>query len=112
MDLRTAERENTASGAVGGAAPAFDRRIDFDSSAIGHAGAPDQFVPDRIAAFRPEALVQRDFLWIGAVAAEAFKMTCARRRRGIGIPGPHHGLPQRTLERLILVVESVLPFQK
>src|SRR5579859_853172 len=93
-------------------AAAVNRGVNLARTAIGQSRAADQLIPDLVATARPEFHVQRDFLGIGIGTAEAVKVATACFRCGIGIPGPHDGLPQRTLERLIVVIETVLPFQE
>src|SRR5450759_1136275 len=95
-----------------GGATTIDRRIDSGGAAIRQAGTADQFVPNFIAAFGLESHIQRYFLWESAAAAEAFEMACACSRGGIGLPTSQDGLPQRSLERLVLFVKTVLPFQE
>ena len=94
------------------AATAIDRRIDLGGAAIGQRGAADQFAPDHIAVFGLELQVQRHFLWESAAAAEALEIACVSSRGVVGLPGAHDGLPQRPLERLVLFVKTVLPFQE
>jgi hypothetical protein len=91
---------------------AIDRHIDSGGAAIRQAGTADQFVPDFVAGFGLESHVQRYFLGKSAVAAEAFEKACACFRGVIGLPGTQDGLPQRSLERLVLFVKTVLPFQE
>jgi hypothetical protein len=93
-------------------AAAIDRHIDSGGAAIRQAGTADQFVPDCVAGFGLESHVQRYFLGKSAVAAEAFQKACACFRGIIGFPGTQDGLPQRSLERLVLFVKTVLPFQE
>ena len=109
---RVAAQNSTRSASADGTAATIDCRVELGRAAIGQSGATDQFVPDRVAIFRLEARVQRDFLGICTVAAEAREVACSRLRCGIGLPGPHDGLPQRPLERLIHVLETVLPFKE
>jgi hypothetical protein len=99
---------------IGGLSPIattpIDCRSDFGGAAIGQAGTADHFVPNFVAGFGLELQIQRHFLGESAVAAEAFEMVCVCRV--IGLPGSHDGLPQRPLERLVLFVKTVLPFQE
>ena len=92
------------------AATAIDLRIDFGGAPIRQVGTADQFVPYHVAVFGLELQVQRNFLRESAAAAEAFEIACVSSRGIIGLPGSHDGLPQRSLERLVLFVKTILPF--
>ena len=96
------------------ATTAIDRRIDSGGAAIRQGGAADQFVPDHIAGLGLELQVQRHPLGVSDAAAAAFEMACFFFCSWgvIGLPGSHDRLPQRSLERLVLFVKTVLPFQE
>ena len=102
-------RPDTPLGRAKKMSDALDRGLDARAATVGEPGAADQVFPDRVAAGRAEAHVQRDLLGIGAAAAQAFEVAGLAARSRVGIPGPADGLPQRPRERLVVVLEAVLP---
>jgi hypothetical protein len=104
--------ESPARSSLAVSAAAINRRMDYSRAAVLQAGTADQVVPHAIACFGPENPVKRDFLRICTGTAEPLEMTAARSRHGVGVPGPCDGLPQRALERLVVIVKSVLPLQE